>query len=555
MPRVPRARRTESAVGIPNVGVPTGLPAGAFGEGGAKVGREAERLAVAVYQQEREKANRLRHSEERRALNGWEVENIHDSQKGAMSRRGRDAFGLPEELMENFDAFVAERTQGLSNDEQRANYSSLVDSRRETLNRWSHKYVGDQIRAVEGEEYTSSLESSKERGAIDTDNARLETEYIKNTVMDRSVQQGWSKAETQQELQKHTTDLHKRAIEELQSQGRDVEAEEYFKAAQGSMDKDVVRGLRADLKTRNADREAARLAQNIWDEQGPREDLDPVNLDVMAKSARDLSKDQKVIDATVTRLKQRGVLHNASVTQRTDANKATLYEAYDGGAGLDQITDMPEYIELPGDEKSALRKKIEGYIKAEARAERAEDRINQQINFGILISSPQALREADIDHMLRNEELSIVGHGALLIAKDPLKSRQARDAFKLLNFAKTKRLFNSQDDADNLGRWAEYNELLSDYITRHPDGDPVEFANEMMKEVELSYKDRLANVLWFGQPATEAALTQKEERLRQMAAEITPERQQAIDMLRTGGKPITERNINAVLERINAATR
>ena len=145
MPSVPRYTpgRVQQA-GIPSVR-PVQAPLEAFGGGGAAEGvfrqaRAAAQDATSIAQQQAEKekrereraeqeqrqnANRIRMYEETRAFNEWSRVNLYDGKTGALSKRGKDAFGTFDEVQKSYDKFKAERRKGLATEEQRIAFQGL----------------------------------------------------------------------------------------------------------------------------------------------------------------------------------------------------------------------------------------------------------------------------------------------------------------------------------------------------------------------------------------------------------------------------------------------
>lgn len=260
MPTVPLTRGREiQQAGLPNARVSVDAPTSAFG-GGPGVEQVAQgvsqltKAASQIAQAEQEKANQMRMLEERRAMNEWETTNIYDPKTGASSRRGKNAFGIPDDLKSSFDAFIADREKGLSNDEQRLAFRQLSGSRWESVSKWAQTHVAQESERAEKLEYDASLESSKERGSTDPRNAPLEVGFLRQQVMQRAKKEGWGKEQIHQAVQKEESDLHGRAVKKMLAEGQDSTARHYFDGVKPRLDPDKATEIENWLRVREKTR-------------------------------------------------------------------------------------------------------------------------------------------------------------------------------------------------------------------------------------------------------------------------------------------------------------
>jgi hypothetical protein len=308
MPTVPRAERREVATAGPRVRVSENVPGDSFG---GSLGA-AEQLAADIYEQERLNANKLVQSEGRRALNELENSLIYDPETGAKYTRGKDSFGVPDDLEKGLDDFSDEYSKGLANDEQRGAFTQLVDARRESWRNWGNGHVATQRVAYEKSEYEAGLESSKERGSVNPANVPIERAMLVQSVLDRSDRMGWSEEETAQELQEHETDLHSRVIGTMLADKNDIAAQEYFDTVADRLDPDKAKELRETLKEGSLRGESQRQSEEIFARELPKKEALAI--------ARDI-KDPELKDMAVKRVK-------ALYTEKEAAEKDELEELY-----------------------------------------------------------------------------------------------------------------------------------------------------------------------------------------------------------------------------------
>lgn len=116
-------------------------------------------------------------NEFRRKLNDWENTNVYDLEKGAASKRGKDAFELSNTVPQDFDKFVEAEAGGSYSPRARQAIAGLALARREQLSDWTNKYVGQQRELYIDTEFKASNISSIQRAAsLASDQALVEAE-------------------------------------------------------------------------------------------------------------------------------------------------------------------------------------------------------------------------------------------------------------------------------------------------------------------------------------------------------------------------------------------
>lgn len=352
MPRVPRLNPdgVQAERALPNVQLIADRPD--TSRNSAPVFAAINKLgntAIDMHEQEREKADQQRILEERRALNDWELQNVYDPEKGAVARRGKDAFGLQEELEGNYSKFLQEREKGLSTDTQRASFRQMAESRRESILRWSQGHVGQQIKAVEDSEYMSSLESSKERGTVDPNNLPLERSFIKQQVMTRAQREGWAPEQVAQELRKHDTDLQARYISGLLADKNGVAARDYFEKVKADLDPDAAKKLQPAIDEVFRRGEGQRLSEELVGRYG-----------TGAISKIDSIKDPDLQDEVRQRIKQR---ISDQEQMKNVAQERTFEQAYNIVAKSRNLDDIAHILPSLS---PAQQESLKSYIKKDS---------------------------------------------------------------------------------------------------------------------------------------------------------------------------------------------
>lgn len=186
-------------------------PTDAFVLGGEGAGKAARTL-IAVYEEEKRKADQIALVEADGKLTSGSNNILYDPGTGAMNRKGKDAFGLPNEVLEQYDKLAADIGETLSTPEQRAAFQRLSTMRRVETERAVQRYTSGQI-AAHDKEVTESLITSERRAAFNEflDEGRINASIArqKAVLFDHAGRNGlppeWVKAKTEEaESMTHT---------------------------------------------------------------------------------------------------------------------------------------------------------------------------------------------------------------------------------------------------------------------------------------------------------------------------------------------------------------
>lgn len=233
LPRLPDQRVEQAPVQTPRVGADLSLEAYGGGQTAQQVAGEARGLGNdvrALALQARDKADALRLSEQRRALNDWEQSNLYDPNNGAFAKVGKDAIGIQSSTLTSFDKFAQEQGKALSNERQKQMYQDMVDARRAHMGQTLGGHELQQGKVFEHDELNAGIESAKSRASNDPSTAPLELNIIKDNVDQKAKSFGWGDKEKAAELAKHQSDLHLGILSKMVASGNDLQAKDYYTA-------------------------------------------------------------------------------------------------------------------------------------------------------------------------------------------------------------------------------------------------------------------------------------------------------------------------------------
>lgn len=126
-----------------------------------------QRGAQILVNQEREKADTALLMDADNQLTKWQQKAMYDEQNGVFTRKGKNALDVTNQTLEQFEQAQAEIAKGLTTDQQRARYSQIVASRRNSLSNDLNRYEYGERQNYYGEVEKSQLETSLQGAALD----------------------------------------------------------------------------------------------------------------------------------------------------------------------------------------------------------------------------------------------------------------------------------------------------------------------------------------------------------------------------------------------------
>lgn len=182
MPRVPIVERnlqvrplpagnTAPMLGTPRLDLPS-----AGNTGIEAVGRAREQMARAVghvgevfgklAEESKQRGDQVALIEAQRKLDDWEASKLYDSTNGAFSKRGKEAFGLPNTLATQFDLDMQEVRASLGNDDQRIAFDKMAVSRLDTIRRGLLRHERQEMDDYARSQANATIESGLNRAQL-----------------------------------------------------------------------------------------------------------------------------------------------------------------------------------------------------------------------------------------------------------------------------------------------------------------------------------------------------------------------------------------------------
>lgn len=200
-------------------------------------------------------------NEFRSKLNDWESSTIFDPEKGAISKRGQDAFDLPKVIPEEFDKFVETNATGAYSPRAREAIGRIAASRRGQLQDWSNRHSGQEREQYFNQQFAANnITSARRAASLAGDRAMVEAELLQLRARTQGFykNRGASVEEIDGRMYEEETKFHSGVMANLFAQDNYAGATEYFSVYSTRMTTDDMARYRTQLS--NMERKRAVLS-------------------------------------------------------------------------------------------------------------------------------------------------------------------------------------------------------------------------------------------------------------------------------------------------------
>lgn len=338
---------------LPNVRVADASNAEAFGAGqsSSQLNQAASNLITQVARiagEEKRKADDIAATEAYAKTIQYKNNLMYDPKTGAMTKRGKDAFGVMDEYVGQFDKFTEDIEKNLGNDDQRALYQKIKAQHRTDLSTDLQKHIFMEGKKFDDETTESGLLVTREDAVLNFQNPGKVTQSIemqKALIMSHAGRNGlpaeWVKAKTEDV----TSKTHMAVVNRMLAQGDDLLASEYFAAVKDQFTGSDVTMMEKTLQEGQTRGESRRLADSIVSKVG--------SMTAALAEAKKI-KDPKVYDATVDRIKDHFTLQKAAEAERVDRIYRRASNIIDDAGSIDAIPPA-DWDQFSVSEKAALK--------------------------------------------------------------------------------------------------------------------------------------------------------------------------------------------------------
>lgn len=264
MPRVPTFGRREVAPqGLPNARVTEQRAnvGGAISQGVGQALGAFQKLA----QDERDKADNAAVIEADTALDTYETETLFNPEKGAFTRKGKDAFDLPNQVLPGFDTETQRIEQGLGSDRAKQVFRQRVGQRRGFINRQLNQYEAREREGFYDSQDDASIKSSQAiAGNFFNNRERIDAELAKQDAVIGGMAQRKGLSEEQIAEAKRATRSNTQTdvVSRFLARGEYKAGQAYFDEVREQISADQATQLEASFTAERRRQETEAKAQN-----------------------------------------------------------------------------------------------------------------------------------------------------------------------------------------------------------------------------------------------------------------------------------------------------
>lgn len=237
---------------------------------GAGLGEQIATIGLQGYaeiqQAERQKADEIALLAADNALATWEAKRIYDPERGALTVKGRDAFGLPETVNAELTEFAGKVAGSLTTERQRTAFARAIANRRQAVNLQLQRHVFSEIQQYDAQETTASVQNATTAAvaqAGDPRAIRRELDRGAAVIVDYARRNGIGPEATGLQLMAFTSSVHVGVIDRLLTSGADRAAAVYYEQTKSQIDGKALAKIEAALEEGSLRGESQRRSDAI----------------------------------------------------------------------------------------------------------------------------------------------------------------------------------------------------------------------------------------------------------------------------------------------------
>jgi hypothetical protein len=291
-------------------------------------------------------------------MSAWENDALYNPQTGALSKRGKDAFAVPDEVGKAYDDYTQEVRKGLTTDRQRVAFDKAAASRRGDIDKTLARHVFTEARKFEDTE-TENYVATAKQSAVNNyqDSARVDLEIARGSaaVADYAKRNGLGPEYVKQK----TAQISERHARRSSSTG----SSRMVKTKQPSNISTRPRTASPETTSRRSRRSSR--SRRRWARASVARSRSGTSSVLRTTSIRSTSTrwsddaratygdKPEIFKAVTENLKERANIHNAAQRERREANSDAVWKQIDGGVPMAKVAMSPEFLALPGQEQTA----------------------------------------------------------------------------------------------------------------------------------------------------------------------------------------------------------
>lgn len=366
MPTVQRVQRREQTTALPgarlnaaenadSAGVnlleaKRGTDAAIAGFGGevAHAGLVMARDQREAADREKERADQVAVLNASNVLSEWENRRLYDPNSGALSVKGKQSFGLPEAVGDEYNEVAGQVEQTLSTDRQRQAFQRVKLDRQQNIDLTLRRHVFGEMQRYEGEELTAfvaNARSSAIQNASDPSRVGIELGQAVDAIRTHASRLGLGPEQVQHQVEAATSDTFSGVIEQLIATDQVKAASAYFDETKSQIKGESLARIERALDEGKMRGAAQKASDEIISAGG--------TLTEQREKAKAID-DPKLRDEVEQRIE-----HNATVSERAarEQEAATLRGVYNIIDRTHDVTAIPATVwaNMDGGQRASAR--------------------------------------------------------------------------------------------------------------------------------------------------------------------------------------------------------
>lgn len=316
MPTVPRRDpSTVSTAPLPGVRSTLGAPTAAFG--GLPSAPDISGLAghvAQIVEREQQHADQIAVLDADNQLATLQDALLYDPKTGALSRKGQNAFGAPEDVNQGWDKGVAAIEGGLKTDRQQEAFRRAAGARFHQVHETVQRHVSGEIQAYDQQTSTAAIGNRLNDALTNYQDPGAVARSIQETraiITDFATRNGWAPEEIAAKTTEAESRIHVGVVNQLLANDQDLTAAKYFADHKDAIGGDAQAQVTRALEEGSVRGESQRQAKAIMATR-------PATI-TDARVAWEKITDPKVRDATEERVRKAFAEQAEAQRQQRDA--------------------------------------------------------------------------------------------------------------------------------------------------------------------------------------------------------------------------------------------
>lgn len=331
---------------------------GAIGQVGAGLFRVGGVLGL-MAEQERERADNVAVLSAENELRAWEQKRLYDPQAGALTVKGKDSFGLPEQVGAEFTQLAGRVEQRMVTRRQRDAFQRVKLNQQAGLDLTLRRHVYGEMQRYEASELESLVVNARDAAIASYNDPKIIGMNLARgieAIEAHAPNLGLGPEQVARQVDALTTSTHAGVIQAMLANDETGAAQVYYEETKSQIKGDAVGRIEKALAEGKVRKEAQTETQRILGMPG-------LTLAQQREQAKRID-DPEVQDAVLQRLEHEATVRDRVEKDQHDATLRSIYDRVDKGVSLETLLASREWAALDGNERNALRiyhqRKVEG---------------------------------------------------------------------------------------------------------------------------------------------------------------------------------------------------